>query len=116
MVSVSFRGDPVDHTADEAIEQIEIIAPSATIHRLGKMPTDWSGGGKGGQSGPAECILNCAHQNFAEPNIHVFDGLVSFVVPENTGHPEAKVRLWITRGPLGPGRIIDLGTNDFVLQ
>ncbi len=116
MASLSFRRDPLDHPAEEAIEQIEIIAPSARVHRLGKIPTDWSAGVSGGQNGPAECTLNCAHQSFAEPNIHVFDGLVSFVVPESAARPEARVRLWITRGPLGPGRIIDLSTNDFALK
>jgi len=116
VASLSFRSDPLDHPAEEAIEQIEIIAPSATVHRLGKMPTDWSAGVSGGQNGPTECTLNCAHQSFAEPNIHVFDGLVRFVVPESPARPEAKVRLWITRGPLGPGRVIDLSTNDFTLK
>ena len=116
VASLNFRRDPLDHSAEEAIEQIEVIAPSATVHRLGKMPTDWSAGVSGGQNGPAECTLNCAHQSFAEPNIHVFDGLVSFAVPESAAGPKAKVRLWITRGSLGPGRIIDLSTNDFTLK
>ena len=115
VASFSFRRDPVDHPAEEAIEQIEIRV-FGRVHRLGKMPTDWSGGVSGGQNGPTVCTLNCAHQSFAEPNIHVFDGLVSFVVPDSSARPEAKVRLWITRGPLGPGRIIDLSTNDFTFK
>ncbi len=116
VASFSFRSDPLDHPAEEAIKQIEIIVPSAKVHRLGKMPTDWFAGVGGGQNGPAECTLNCAHQSFAEPNIHAFDGLVRFVVPESPARPEAKVRLWTTRGPLGEGRVIDLSTNDFTLK
>jgi hypothetical protein len=116
VASLSFRNDPVDHRAEEAIEQIEIVAPSARVYRVGKMPIDWSAGVSGRQDGPVECTLSCAHQSFAEPDIHVFEGLVSFLVPESDALPAAKVRLWITRGPLGPGRIIILSTNDFVLK
>ena len=115
VASLSFRRDPLNHSAEEAIEQIEIVIPSAKVHRLGKMPTDWSAGISSEQD-RVECTLNCAHQNFAEPNIHVFDGLVSFVVPENVAPPEAHVRLWIARGPLGPGRIVDLSNNDFIIR
>jgi hypothetical protein len=116
VASLSFRSDPVDHRAEEAIEQIEIIAPSARVHRVGQMPTGWSAGVSGRQDGPAECTLSCAHQNFAEPDIHIFDALVTFLVPDSDALPEAKVQLWITRGPLGPGRIIVLSTNDVVLK
>ena len=116
VASLSFRSDPVDHRAEEAIEQIEIVAPSARLHRVGKMPTDWSAGVTGRHDGSAECTLSCAHQSFAEPDIHVFDGLVTFLVPTSDALPEAKVRLWITRGLLGPGRIIVLSTKNFVLK
>lgn len=115
VASLSFGREPVDHHAEEAIEQIEIRV-FGNVHSFGKLPTDWSAGVSGTQNGPAVCTLNCAHQSFAEPNIHVFDGLVSFVVPGSPAPPEAKVRLWITRGPVGPGRIIDLSTNDFTLK
>jgi hypothetical protein len=116
VASLNFRRDPVDHTAEEAIEQIEIIAPSARVHRVGNLPTNWSAGVSARRDGPVECTLNCLHQSFAEPDIRVFDGLVRLLVAESDAHPEVKVRLWITRGPLGPGRIIALSTNDFALK
>ncbi len=116
VASLTFRGDPVDRAAEEALEQIEITASSARVHRVGKMPTDWFAGVEARQDGSVECTLNCLHQNFAEPNIHVFDKQVSFLIPETGACPEVKVILWITRGPLGEGRIIALSTNDFVLK
>ncbi len=116
-VSLSFRGDPVNHSAEEAIDQIEIIVPSASVHRIGKMPTeDWCAGVPRRQDGSARCTLTCQHEYFAESDIHVFDGVVTFIVLENDERPKASVRIWITRGPLGPGRTIALGTNDFVLK
>jgi len=42
--------------------------------------------------------------------------VVSLLVPENDVRPKAKIRLWITCGPLGPGRVIDLEKDDFVLR
>ena len=116
VASLSFGKDPVNHFAEEAIEQIEIVAPSASVHRVGKMPTDWSAGIGGRHDGPAECTLNCLHQSFAEPDIHRFDGVVSLLVPEIDVPPEVKVRVWITRGPHAPGRVLELGSKDFFLR
>jgi hypothetical protein len=116
MVSLSFCRDPLDHTAQEAIEQIEIVTASARVHRIGKMPADWSAEISGRQDAANECTLNCSHQSFAEPDVHVFDGVVSYVVPEGAVTPEAEVQIWITRGPTGTGRIVELSTNDFVIR
>jgi hypothetical protein len=114
--SLSFRSDPVNYGAGEAIEQLEIVVTSARVHRVGKIPTDWSAGVSRGQDGHAECTLNCLHENFAEPDIHKFDGVVSLLLTENDVRPRIKVRLWITGGPVGPGRITDLDEEEFFLR
>lgn len=115
VVSLHFRDHPLDLKADEAIEQIEIVAPSAVVHRVGKMPTDWTAGVSREQDGLASCVLGCSHQHFAVSDIHSFDGVVSLGVPPKE-QPKIKVTIWVTRGPLGPGRIIDLDENDLILE
>ena|SRR5688572_3010322 len=115
LVSVGFRVDPLDHKAQEAIEQIEIVARSAVVHRVRKLPTDWTAGVSRQQDGFVSWLLGCGHQNFAVSDIHRFDGTMSLGVPERE-QPEIKVTIWITRGPLGPGRIVALGGNDLELK
>jgi hypothetical protein len=115
VVSLCFRNDPVDHKAEEAIEQIEIVAPSVVVHRVRKMPTNWTVGVSRPQNGSARCVLGCDHLYFAVSDINSFDGLVSLYVPAKDS-PEIKVRIFITRGPLGPGRIINLAEKDLVLK
>lgn len=115
VVSVAFRDDPLDHKAEEAIDQIEIVAPSAAVHRVRKMPPDWTAGLSGQNGDPGRCVLGCAHQHFAVSDIHTFDGLVSLSVPAEL-QPEIKVRIGVTRGPLGPGREVTLDEKDLVLK
>ena len=91
VASLNFRGDPVDHRAEEAVEQIEIVAPSARVHRVGKLPTDWSADVSGQQDGPVKCTLSCAHQSFAEPDIHAFGRLVTFLVPKSDALSEDQI-------------------------
>jgi hypothetical protein len=115
VVSVGFRGDPLDHSAEEAIEQIEIVALSGVVYRVGKMPTDWKAAISGQHLDSVSCVLGCDHQSFAVSDIHTFDGLVSLEVPAQH-KPEIKVCIWVTRGPLGPGRITTLDETDLVLK
>ena len=58
VVSAGFRDDPLDHKAEEAIEQIEIVAPSAVVHRVGKVPTDWTVGVRGQSGKSVTCVTD----------------------------------------------------------
>ncbi len=115
VASLSFRSNPLDHRAGEAIEQIEVIAPSVAIDRARKLPIDWTAGVSHKSNGVASCLLGCNHQYFAESNIHCFDGLVSIHMPTRE-RTKVKVRIWVTRGPLGPGRIVDLDESSLILR
>ena len=115
VVSLHFCNDPLNHKAEESIEEIKIIAPSAVIYKVRKMPTDWFAGVSYLQNGAAECVLGCDHSHFAESNIHRFDGLVNLCVPADDS-PKIKVRIFVTRGPVVSGRFIDLAEQDFLLK
>ncbi len=115
LVSLWFRDDPLANNAEEAIEQIEIVAPAAVVHRVHTLPTDWTAGVSRPPNGLARCILGCDHNYFAVSDIHHFDGRVSLCVPAQA-LPEIKVQIFVTRGPLGPGRIITLAEKDVVLK
>jgi len=115
MVSLYFRDDPLNHGAQEVIEEIEIVAPSAAARQLDKLPTDWRVKASHQEGAPASCVLACIHQQFAVSDIHSFDGVVSLAVPAKDA-PEIEVRLTVTRGVFGPGRMITLHAKDLILK
>ena len=100
--SLSFRSDPVNHGAGEAIEQLEIVVTSARVHRMDKIPTDWSAGVSRGRDGHAQCTLNCLHENFAEPDIHKFDGVIGLLLTEMMSVRESKSGSGSHGGPSDP--------------
>ena len=116
VVSLSFHTDPIDHHAEEAVEQIEVVVPSGTLYRIRPLPDDWAATAREKPDGAASYTLSCAHASFARPDIHAFDGLLRFLVRQGGTIGGAHVRLWITRGPLAPGRVVDLAEEDVVLK
>jgi len=114
-LSLCFRGDPVNHEAGEAIDQIEVVASSPKHGRILELPGDWSAGWCN-HCNSVSYTLACAHADFAEPDLQVFSEKVHLFVRSCDGNPVVKVRLWITRGPLGPGRIVDLSESDIILR
>ena len=115
VVSLHFRNDPVNHIAEEAIEEITVIAPSSVVYQVRKLPTDWFAGMSRLQNGSAECVLGCDHSHFAESDIHRFDGLISLCVPANDS-PKIKVRVFVAIEPMGSARFIDLAEKDLILK
>ena len=107
--AIRFVVDPISHGADEAVEQLEFSSEPMTSFRVGRLPTDWSFG-ISSDSKASSCMLTCAHQHFAVSDIHVFDGFVQVRTTDGKT-PKIVVRVWITRGPLGEGRIVNLPTS-----
>ena len=113
MCPVYFVVNPIRQGTDEAVEQLEFSSEPMASFRVGRLPTDWAFGITS-DSKVSSCTLNCAHQHFAVADIHVFDGLVHVGTTDGKT-PEIAVRVWITRGPRGEGRIVDLpaGSTSF---
>jgi len=117
IVALRFRTDFLDHKAEEAIHQIEIRVRFASIHKLNKLPSDWSAWAKNTTSHDGECFLNCAHDCFSLENIRTFDDLIYLRVSDDDRNKvKVTARVWITRGPLGPGRIVTLDELQFILK
>ncbi|MCX7007844.1 MAG: hypothetical protein NTY53_11460 [Kiritimatiellaeota bacterium] len=117
LVTLRFRTDFLDHKAEEAIHQIKINVRFASIHKINKLPSDWSSWAKNTSNHDGECFLGCAHDCFAVINIHTFDDAIYLRVSDNDRNKvKLKARVWITRGPLGPGRIVTLDEQQFILK
>ena len=116
-VAFRFRTDPLDHKAEEAIDQIEIRARFASIYKINKLPCDGNAGAKNTTRQDGECNLNCAHECFSLINIRTFDEVIYLrVADDNRNKVKVTARVWITRGPLGPGRLVTLDTQHFALS
>ena len=104
--AIRFAEDPINHGAEEAVEQLEFFAEPTTTFYVGPLPVDWGYSTSSDRQAPT-CTLSCEHQHFSTDNIHDFDGLVQVTTADGRT-PKIAVRVWLTRGPLGEGRIIDL--------
>jgi len=117
IVALRFRTDPLDHKAEEAIHQIEIRVRFASIYKINKLPSDWSAWAKNTTSEDGECSLNCAHECFSLINIRTFDDVIYLRVSDDDRNKvKVMARVWVTRGPLGPGRIVTLDEQQIILK
>jgi hypothetical protein len=115
--AIRFDVDPVNHQDDEAVEQIEFTAQSASFSRIGRLPHDWSASTNLVAGFRPTCLLTCEHQYFTISDIHTFDDTVHLYVPAAQQQDlRLTARIWLNRGPTGPGRIVVLDSDQFVLR
>ena len=113
--ALRFRVDPF--RSDEAIEQIEFTAQPASACQVKRLPAGWNASTNNGGDSRATCLLTCGHVSFTVSDIHRFDRMVYVRIPADP-KPELRLtaRIWLTRGPDGPGRIVILGSDQLILQ
>jgi hypothetical protein len=117
--SVRFPYDPVNHGAEEAVEQVEFIVKPGLVFTVdrNKLPCDWHAQESPTRKPVESFIINCHHVSFSVANLHQLDDVVLIRVPNNFGStPHLTVRIWITRGPLGPGRIVALDGTQVTIR
>jgi hypothetical protein len=117
ILAVRFRTDPLDHKAEEAIEQVEISAWPASIYRIDKLPYDWCASASSPQSFEVRCSMGCGHLSSSISDIRALNDVV-YIRVDSGSRKKLKVtaRVWITRGPLGPGRIVTLESGQLALE
>jgi hypothetical protein len=115
--AIRFDVDPINHQDDEAVEQIEFTAQPASFIQIERLPRDWTASTNSVEGFRATCSLTCEHQYFTISDIHTFDDTVHLYVPAAQQQDlRLTARIWLTRGPTGPGRIVVLDSDQLVLR
>jgi hypothetical protein len=117
VLAVCFKTDPLDHKLEEAVEQVELTVGPASAAKIDNIPEDWSASASAQRSGATTFFLGSAHVSFSVADIRSLDR-VCFVRVDAASMKSVSIsaKVWLTRGPNGPGRIVVLSTEDFYLK
>ena len=118
LISVRFKTDPLDHTLEEAIDQLEFTATPASAFKISRLPHDWSASFNSSSTHRvATCSLTAEHASSALSTIRELDNVIFLrVAKADLPHLKVSAKIWTTRGPEGPGRIVTLDTHQFILK
>ena len=117
VLAVCFKTNPIDHKLEEAVEQVELTVGPASAAKIDNIPEDWSASATAPRSGVTTFSLGSEHVSFSVTDIRSLDR-VCFVRVDAASVKSVSIsaKVWLTRGPNGPGRIVVLSTKDFYLK